>query len=37
MNANPLLAISALDGRYLDKVASLRDIASEYGLLRWRV
>ena len=34
---DPLLAISALDGRYASKVTQLRDIVSEFGLLRWRV
>ena len=37
MKANPLLAISALDGRYASKIESLRPITSEFGLLRWRV
>jgi len=34
---DPLLAISALDGRYASRVAPLNTIVSEYGLLRWRV
>jgi len=34
---DPLLAISALDGRYAGKVSTLAPIVSEYGLLRWRV
>jgi len=34
---DPLLAISALDGRYAGKVAALNTIVSEYGLLRFRV
>ena len=34
---DPLLAITALDGRYASKVAVLNRIVSEYGLLRWRV
>ena len=32
-----LKAISPADGRYADKVNSLRDIFSEYGLIRYRV
>src|SRR3546814_3994890 len=32
-----LLALSPLDGRYAAKVAALRPISSEYGLLRARV
>ncbi|MEC4750348.1 adenylosuccinate lyase [Methylomicrobium sp. Wu6] len=32
-----LTAISPIDGRYADKVASLRPIFSEYGLIRFRV
>lgn len=31
-----LTAISALDGRYADKTAALRDIFSEYGLIKYR-
>lgn len=34
---NPLTALGALDGRYRSKVASLAVIASEYGLMRYRV
>lgn len=34
---DPLLAVSALDGRYASKVAALNTIVSEFGLLRWRV
>jgi len=37
MDPNPLLALSALDGRYRDKVQGLAPIASEYGLMRYRV
>ena len=32
-----LKALSPTDGRYADKVASLRDLLSEFGLLRYRV
>ena len=32
-----LKAISPIDGRYADKVSELRDIFSEYGLIRYRV
>ncbi|MGR8940164.1 MAG: adenylosuccinate lyase [Gammaproteobacteria bacterium] len=32
-----LTAISPIDGRYADKVAALRPIFSEYGLIRFRV
>jgi len=35
--ASALLALSALDGRYADKVAPLRPIFSEYGLIKARV
>ncbi|MFU8817776.1 MAG: adenylosuccinate lyase [Pseudomonadales bacterium] len=34
---HPLLAISALDGRYRAKVEALAPIVSEYGLMRYRV
>lgn len=37
MNLTPLTAISPLDGRYSDKVSDLRDLFSEYGLIRQRV
>ena len=37
MTMNPLLAISALDGRYRSKVEALSPIVSEYGLMRYRV
>ena len=36
-NAFALLALSPLDGRYASKVAELRPIFSEYGLIRRRV
>ena len=32
-----LLAISALDGRYRDKVKSIAPLVSEFGLMRYRV
>ena len=34
---SPLVAISPVDGRYGSKTAPLREIASEYGLIRYRV
>ena len=34
---SPLTAISPVDGRYGSKTAPLREIASEYGLIRYRV
>lgn len=37
MEPTTLMAISPLDGRYQDKVNSLRDIFSEYGLIKFRV
>jgi len=37
MQLNRLRALSPSDGRYADKVSSLRDIFSEYGLIRFRV
>ncbi len=37
MKVSPLKAISPVDGRYADKANSLRDILSEYGLIRFRV
>ncbi len=37
METNPLFAISALDGRYKDKVRDLSPIVSEFGLMRYRV
>lgn len=36
MNLSPLFSISPLDGRYHNKVNTLREIASEYGLIRYR-
>ena len=37
MKVSGLRAISPADGRYADKVSDLRDIFSEYGLIRFRV
>jgi len=37
MKVSPLRALSPADGRYADKVNDLRDIFSEYGLIRYRV
>jgi adenylosuccinate lyase len=37
MDSSPLLAITALDGRYRDKVGALSPIVSELGLMRLRV
>jgi adenylosuccinate lyase len=37
MNLSPLTALSPLDGRYAAKVAALRPLLSEYGLMHRRV
>ena len=37
MKVSTLRALSPADGRYADKVDSLRDLFSEYGLIRFRV
>ncbi len=37
MSVDSLRALSPIDGRYADKVSPLRDIASEFGLIRYRV
>ena len=37
MDHAALMAISPLDGRYREKVTSLRHIFSEYGLIKFRV
>lgn len=37
MDTSALMALSPLDGRYHEKVTPLRDIFSEYGLIRFRV
>lgn len=36
-STSELTALSPLDGRYADKVAALRDVFSEYGLIKRRV
>ena len=37
MNSNPLTNISPVDGRYASKTQKLQNIASEYGLIKYRV
>jgi adenylosuccinate lyase len=37
MERQKLRALSPADGRYADKIGGLRDILSEYGLIRFRV
>ncbi|MCH7636617.1 MAG: adenylosuccinate lyase, partial [Proteobacteria bacterium] len=37
MKVSTLRALSPVDGRYADKVNALRDIFSEYGLMKYRV
>lgn len=37
MKVSTLRALSPADGRYADKVSGLREIFSEYGLIRYRV
>ena len=37
MKVSTLRALSPADGRYADKVDALRDLFSEYGLIRYRV
>jgi len=37
MELSSLTAVSPVDGRYGDKVSALREIFSEYGLLKFRV
>jgi adenylosuccinate lyase len=37
MNLNSLTAISPIDGRYAEKTFGLREIFSEYGLIKYRV
>ena len=37
MKVSPLRALSPIDGRYAEKVDDLRNIFSEYGLIRFRV
>ncbi|MGK2942359.1 MAG: adenylosuccinate lyase [Immundisolibacter sp.] len=37
MPTSDLTALSPLDGRYRDKIAALRPLASEFGLIRYRL
>jgi adenylosuccinate lyase len=37
MQTHPLTAVSPVDGRYTGRVAPLRPVFSEYGLIRYRV
>jgi adenylosuccinate lyase len=37
MNHTSLTAISPLDGRYAEQVETLRDLFSEYGLMKFRI
>jgi len=37
MDLNALTAVSPIDGRYGSKTAALREIFSEYGLIKYRV
>lgn len=37
MQLSPLTAVSPIDGRYGSKTVELRDVFSEYGLIRFRV
>ena len=37
MSYDNLKSISPLDGRYSEKVSELREIFSEYGLIKYRV
>ena len=37
MNSSPLMNISPVDGRYVTKTQNLQNIASEYGLIKYRV
>src|ERR1043166_8035597 len=37
MNLTSLSAISPIDGRYAEKTAMLRELFSEYGLIRYRI
>ena len=34
---DPLIAISPIDGRYANKTKNLQNIASEYGLIKYRI
>ena len=37
MQLSPLTAVSSVDGRYAGRTTGLREIFSEYGLIRYRV
>ena len=37
MNSSPLTNISPIDGRYASKTENLQNIASEYGLIKYRI
>ena len=37
MKVENLLSVSPLDGRYNEKILDLRDITSEFGLIKFRV
>jgi len=37
MQLSSLTAVSSVDGRYADRTAALREIFSEYGLIRYRI
>ncbi len=37
LDLTPLTAISPIDGRYADKTQALREVFSEYGLIKYRV
>ena len=37
MQLSSLTAVSSVDGRYAGRTAGLREIFSEYGLIRYRV
>ena len=37
MDLSALSAVSPIDGRYGGKIAALRDVFSEYGLIKRRV
>ena len=37
MDLSPLTALSPLDGRYSAKLSDLREVFSEFGLIRLRV
>ncbi|MGH8659540.1 MAG: adenylosuccinate lyase [Gammaproteobacteria bacterium] len=37
MELSPITALSPIDGRYAEKTAALRELFSEYGLMRYRI